>query len=256
MTTPFDAWANIYDAVHSHRTADVRFYVESAQATGGTVLELGCGTGRIAIPIARARVDVVGLDSSPGMLREARRNLKEAGPLPGTIAFRRGDMRRFRLPQAFTLAIIPFNSFLHLLSVADQRHALECIRHHLAPGGLLALDIFVPDLHRLAREEAQLYAQGHVTDTASGRRFALWEQGSYDHLHQVIQVRTIIEELDATGTVVQRLYRDHQTRYVHRYEMQHLLELSGFQVEALYGDFDGGDFDAESETMVWVARSG
>ncbi len=256
MANPFDAWSDIYTAVHSHRTADVLFYVDLAQEAGSTVLELGCGTGRIAIPIARAGIDVVGLDSSPGMLREARRNLREAGPLPGKVTFRRGDMRSFRLPQRCTLAIIPFNTFLHLLSVADQRQALQSIRRHLAPGGRLALDVFVPDLHRPAREEAQLYSQGHVTDPASGRRFALWDQGSYDHLHQVIQVRTIIEELDATGKVVQRLYRDHQTRYVHRYEMQHLLELSGFEVEELYGDFDGGDFDADSEQMVWVARRG
>ena len=253
MSTPFDDWADIYDPVHSNRTADILFYVDLAKSTGGSVLELACGTGRVAIPIARAGVDIVGMDLSPAMLRTARRNLKAAGELPGTLTLKRGDMRDFRLGQRFSLVTIPFNTFLLLLSVAEQRQALESIHRHLEPGGRLALDIFVPNLERLVREDASLYHQGDVTDPASGRRFVLWDQTTYDNHHQMLHARIIIEELDQRGRVIQKLHRIWQMRYVYRYEMQHLLEVCGFQVEELYGDFQEGEFDTDSTQMVWVA---
>ena len=256
MTTNYDEWADLYDPLHSNRTADIPFYVKLAQSAGSPVLEPTCGTGRVTIPVARTGVDIVGLDLSPRMLQVARKNLKAAGELPGRVTFKQGDMRDFRLDQQFNLAFIPFNSFLLLLSLADQRQALERIHRHLAPGGRLALDVFVPDLHRLVQEDAYLRHRGDVTDPATGRRFVLWEQSNYDNHHQVIRSRNIFEELDQEGTVVQRLYRDLELRYVYRYEMQHLLEVSGFEVEELYGDFEGGDFDEESTAMVWVARKG
>jgi len=254
MTTNYDDWAGIYDPIHNSRTADIPFYVNLAREAGSPVLEVTCGTGRVTVPVARAGVDITGLDISPAMLRIARRKLRAAGPLPGQVTFKRGDARSFRLDQQFNLAFIPFNSFLLFLSVADQRQALERIRRHLKPGGRLALDIFVPDLYRLTREDNALYHGGDITDPVSGRRFVLWERATFDNHHQIIHSRPMFEELDQNGRGIQRLYRNLELRYIYRYEMQHLLELSGFQIEELYGDFDGGDFDAASETMVWVAK--
>jgi len=254
VSTGFDDWAEIYDPIHSTRIADVQFYVDTAKSAGDPILELSVGTGRIGIPIAKAGSDVIGLDISSSMLSIARRNLKAAGKLAGNLTLKRGDMRNFHLAERFNLIIIPFNSFLNLLNISDQRRALQCIHQHLRPGGQLVLDIFVPNLERLVREDAQLYNVSDVTDPTSGRRFVIWEQTSYDNHDQILYSRYIIEELDGTGKLVQSLHRSSQMRYIHRFEMQHLLEVQNFQVDNLYGDFHYTDFDVDSNQMVWVAR--
>jgi len=125
---------------------DVPFYVELAREaalTGQAVLELGCGTGRVTIPIAQAGVEVVGLDNAPAMLNVARRKATTAGVDVRWVA---ADMRSFKLEQRFGLVIVPFRSFLHLLTDADQRACLERIHEHLLPGGRLALNFFVQKL--------------------------------------------------------------------------------------------------------------
>ncbi len=251
---PFDQWADLYDSVHSYVTEDIPFYVEEARRVRGTVLELGCGTGRIAIPVAQAGVDIVGLDSSHAMLEVARRKLARLGSTKGNLTLIQGDMRDFSLEQSFDLIIIPFRGFLSLLSVEDERRTLDDIRHHLAPDGRLIFSIFVPDLDMLVQEGDLPYHFRDVTDPATGRRFVIYHQSRYDNCNQIVNARIIIEELDGDGAVLQKLYRDFQLRYLHRWEAQHLLELCGFQVLQLYGDFDRSPFDETSTEMIWVAR--
>src|SRR3989304_2932923 len=171
------------------RRDDIPFYVglaKEAAAAGHAVLELACGTGRVTIAIAEAGLPIVGLDASPAMLGRARHKT-EGRDNPRWVD---GDMRDFRLDERFGLVIIPFRSFLHLLTVADQKACLAHIREHLAEGGRLALNVFNPDL-----------------------------------------------------------------AVIFRYEMEHLLALSGFEVESLYGWFDRRPFTDESTEMVWLARA-
>ena len=251
--TSFDEWAGLYDWATAWKQDDIPFYVEEAQASGGPVLELGCGTGRVTIPIARAGGEVLGLESSARMLQVARRKYRAAGPLPGKLTWLRGDMRRFSLGRQFALAIIPFRGFLSLLSVEEQRRCLECVREHLAPGGRLVFDIFVPDLEMLTDDGSTPFHFRDVPHPETGRRLVLWHQNRFDNHSQVNSARTIVEEVDETGQVVRRVYRDFQIRYIHRYEAQHLLELCGFRVLELYGDFDRQPLDEDSTEMVWVA---
>jgi ubiquinone/menaquinone biosynthesis C-methylase UbiE len=254
LTNQYDDWANLYDLIHSNHTADVPFYVQLAKERGGSILEAACGTGRVTIPIGEAGIDILGFDNSVQMLQSARRNLSRAGIATGRVSFEEADMRDFQLGKTFNLALVPFNSFLVLLSIAEQRQALECIRRHLSPGGTLALDIFVPDVHRLAQEDAYLRHKEYVTDPESGRRFAIWEQSTYDNHNQIIQGHLILEEISPDGKVTEKFYRDMEIRYVYRYEMQHLLEASGFEVEDLFGNFEGDDYNEDSTTMVWLAK--
>ena len=209
-------------------------------------MELGCGTGRVTIPIADAGADIVGLDSSPAMLAVARRKA------PGSLTLVQADMRDFSLDQEFGLVIIPFRGFLSLLTVEDEIRALRCIQRHMAPGGRLAFNIFVPDVNMLVREGDVPYHFRDVTDPETGSRFVIWQQSRYDNHNQIINARVIIEELDEAGAVERKLYRDFQLRYIHRWEMQHLIELCGYEVLGLFGDFDGSPFDEASSEMVWV----
>ena len=249
METDFDAWADVYDAVYSYVTDDIPFYVDEALRCGGPVLELGCGTGRVTLPIARVGVEVTGLDSSQRMLDAARRKTADT-----PVRLVHGDMREFSLGRRFALVIIPFRGFLSLLTVEDQMSALACIRRHLAPGGRLVFNVFDPDLNMLVQPGDGAYHLRDVADPESGRRLVIWHQSSCDNHNQIIYARLIVDELDGSGAVAGRFYRDFRLRYAHRWEIHHLLTSAGYEVVDLYGDFDRSPFDEESEEMVWIAR--
>ena len=252
MSSEYDQWADIYDSVYSYVREDIPFYVDEALKAGGPVLELGCGTGRVAIPIAQAGVDVVGLDSSEAMLDVARRKSQGLSGA-GSLTLVQADMRDFSLERTFDLAIIPFRGFLSLLTVEDQGKTLLNVQRHLTPGGTLIFNVFVPDLDMLVQRDDVPYHLRDLTDPETGARLVLWHQSSYDTHNQIISTRLIVEELDGQGAVSRRLYRDFQLRYAHRWEVHHLLEAFGYEVQALYGDFTRSAFDETSAEMVWVA---
>ena len=212
---------------------DVAFYVEEARQAGSPVLELACGTGRVLIPVAEAGLTVVGLDSSAAMLSIAQEKIaKLPDATQQRIELVEGDMRSFALDQRFKLIMIPFRSFLHLMTPADQRQALGCIRDHLADDGRLVFNIFDPRLDTIAAHLGPLGAAlkrfRELTHPETGRRVVVWEARHYDPAQQVIEEERIFEELDADGRVVAKTYAPLTLRWVYRYEMQHLLELSGF----------------------------
>ena len=257
MSSTYDSWADIYDSVYSYVRDDIPFYVEEALRAGGRVLELGCGTGRVAIPIAEAGVDIVGVDFSTVMLDVARRKMERLQGLKGSLTLVNADMRDFSFgepDEKFSLVIIPFRGFLSLLTVEDEVNTLLNIKRHLAPGGRLIFNIFVPDLNMLLQEGDTPYHFRDVIDPQTGTRYVLWQQSGCDNYNQIISARIIIEELDSDGVVVKRLYRDFQLRYVHYWEMHHLLVMCGYEVLDVFGDFDGTPFDEASSEMVWVVE--
>ena len=168
-----------------------------------------------------------------------------------------GDMRQFSLGRRFNLVTIPYRAFLHLLTDEDQRRALACIREHLTDGGRLALNVFDPSLSvihaRLGVTAGTLQMQTRFRHPQTGRDMVLWDTFRYDPEQQVLTGDYIFDELGDDGTVLSRVYAPLTLRWVYRYEMQHLLALAGFRVEALYGDFRRGPFRYGGE-QVWIAR--
>ena len=140
--TEFPFTAEFYDYVEPYLTrSDVPFFVEKATASGGEVLELGCGTGRVLIPIARAGVSITGLDLSISMLEVCRNKLRsEPDEIQQNANILQGDMRSFDLHRQFALVIIPFRPFQHLLRVEDQLACLHSVHHHLTPDGRFIFD--------------------------------------------------------------------------------------------------------------------
>ena len=257
MASVYDAWATVYDAVYAYVRDDLPYYVREARRAGGPVLELGCGTGRVAVALARAGIDVVGVDFSPRMLEAARRNVESAGALPGSVTLVEADMRRFdpeRVGGPFRLAIIPFRGFLSLLTVPDQVSTLENVKRHLAPDGELIIDLFVPDPAMLVQHGDTPRHFRDVTDPLTGARRVLWQQSAFDNYNQIIDARIIVEALDESGLVVERRYLDFQLRYIHYWEMSHLLTAYGYEVMEVLGDFDGSPFDDTSTEMIWRVR--
>ncbi|UCE60406.1 MAG: class I SAM-dependent methyltransferase [Phycisphaerales bacterium] len=250
--------AAFYDYYATGLEGELEFYVEEARQAGGPVLELGCGTGRILIPVAQAEVPVTGLDQSEAMLKVARHKISFCDDqVQERIELIQGDMGDFSLGKRFKLIIIPFRSFLHLLTPEDQRHALNCIREHLLDDGKLVFNIFDPNLDMIAGHfgavGTALKHQTEFVHPATDRRVIVWDTRRYEREHQMIDQYWVFEELDDDGQVVSKRYSRMTLRYVFRYEMQHLLELCGFHIEALLGDFNKGPYQHGGE-QIWVAR--
>lgn len=252
--------ATFYDYCFQGIAGDAQFYIEEARKAGSPVLEIGCGTGRILLPTAEAGMHVVGLDRSPTMLSILRRKLDAySTDTQSRVELVERDMRNFSLARRFRLVTIPFRAFLHLLTSKDQRQALACIREHLADDGRLVFNIFDPDLELIAAHlgplGSALKKDSEFIHPDTGRRVVMWFTGQYDPERQMLDGSFIFEELDEQGRVVAKTYSPLTLRYVYRYEMRYLLELCGYKVEALYGDFRRGPFRAGGE-QIWVARKG
>lgn len=255
-----------YDRVHPRNISgtpvagDADFYVRQARRTGGPVLELGCGTGRIAIPLAEAGFDVTGLDLSAPMLKIAARRIGLTRTR-GRITLVRGDMANFSLKRKFPLVIIPFRAFQHLLTPAAQRSCLESCRRHLTPKGRLIVDIFDPRLdmcHPAERSPVRgrrksTWETRQYTDPAGGRRLILKVASrSNDPVRQILREVWEFTVRDRRGRKLERCRVKLTLRWTYRFEMRYLLELCGLKPLACYGDFLDGPPRYGME-QVWVA---
>jgi SAM-dependent methyltransferase len=240
MHDEYEASAEFYDHVTSYRDReDVSFFVEEARAAGGPVLELGCGTGRVLVPTARAGVEIVGLDSSPSMLALCRRRAEAEAPDVGArITLVEGDIRRFDIARTFQLVTLPFRPFQHLLTVEDQLSCLAAIRRHLPPGGRLLLDLFNPSLEMLVNPPREEIFPEPDFDMPDGRRVRRGHRlPACDRFAQVNQVELTYHVTHPDGRT-ERLVHAFPFRYLFRFEAEHLLVRAGFEIEAVYADYD------------------
>ena len=237
---------------------DIHFYRAQARRVQGPILELGVGTGRVALPLAAAGHRIVGVDLSRWMLAAAARKAAALG-LTDRITFVRQDMAKLRLgARRFPLALIPFRAFQHLLTPAAQRACLTAVRRHLRPRGRLIVDLFDPRLDYCVPTYTKGGGGGpkveQYPDPARNRHLEIrYLSRANDPLRQVL---TEVWEFREYGPKfrLRRRDRDHvHLRWTYRYEMQHLLELCGFRTVACYGDFRGGP-PRYGKEQVWVAE--
>jgi SAM-dependent methyltransferase len=257
-TDEYASIARLYDHVVAYRDRpDVGFFVEAARDAGSPVLEIGCGTGRVLIPIARAGVDIVGLDASASMLSVCRERLgDEPEAVRRRVELVEGDMRAFDLGRRFTLATIPFRPFQHLVSVEDQLSCLESIHRHLVPGGRLILDLFNPSIDYLANRPLGLeIPEEGAFSMPDGRHVSRsFRIVSHDRTNQVNEVE-LIYYVTHPGGREERLVHAFPMRYLFRFEAEHLLVRSGFEIEHLFAGYDrsayGSTYPGE---LIFVVR--
>jgi SAM-dependent methyltransferase len=250
--------ADLYDHVALYRDRpDIAFFVDWARSQGSPVLELGCGTGRVLIPTARAGVEIVGVDASPHMLDVCRGRLRDE---PETVQSRvrlvQADLRRFDLGQAFTLVTIPFRPFQHLLTVPDQLSCLDSIRRHLVDGGRLILDVFNPSLDALVKRPiGEEFGDEEPFMTPDGRRVIRRHKTvAHDRFNQVNDFELLYYVTHPDGRE-ERLVHSFQLRYGFRFEMEHLLSRAGFIVDHLYAGYDRSEYGSTYPgELVFVAR--
>jgi ubiquinone/menaquinone biosynthesis C-methylase UbiE len=224
----YDGFAPIYEAWSAHMTADVPFYVELAREAQGPIVELAVGTGRVAIEVARTTDSpVLGIDSSPAMLELARERAARAGV---ALELREGDMRELELDEPAGLVYCPFRSLLHLPTWHDRRRVFERVYASLRPGGRFAWNAFVFDPRLAARSDGEWQEQ-------NGIRHRI-DQAKHDN-----RIDITLE----SGTTI-------PLWWLNRSEWEGLIDVAGFEVEALYGGFDRRPFDESANEFVWIVR--
>jgi SAM-dependent methyltransferase len=228
----YDAIAALYDPWSRSVTEDVDFYVAEARKAGGPVIELGVGTGRIAIPTAQAGVRVVGVDSSERMLEICRARAEEAG-VTDLLDLRLGDLRRPPVDEQVPLVTCPFRALLHVDSDEERLRTLRRIRALLVPGGRFAFDVFAP-----SREDVE-ETDGRWLEREPG----IWERADWDLRRRVL---TLSVRGESGETRMALAWRSPE-------EWRALLERAGFEVLACYSWFDMRPYEGGEDT-VWVAR--
>jgi SAM-dependent methyltransferase len=251
--------ADLYDYVVPYASRpDVAFYVDQALRAGGPVLELGCGTGRVLIPTARAGLEITGIDASPRMLGICRQRLgAEPAEMQSRVTLIEADIRSFDLTRRFPLATIPFRPFQHLLTVPDQVACLTAIRRHLSDNGRLVFDLFNPSLDLLVNHPLGVES-GHEPEfvTPDGRRvIRCYRTVAQDRFQQTGAHELIYDVTHRDGSK-ERLVHPFTLRYIFRFEAEHLLARAGFEVEHLYSDYAGSPYGAQYPgDLIFVAKA-
>lgn len=246
MESSLYADGNEYDRIRiavDSGSAEVAFFASCA-SPGAAILELGCGTGRLAIPLAQRGHAVTGLDNAPDMLRVAREKAARAGVAPAFVA---GDFRRFALGRVFALVCLPNNALTHLLHYDDLAHCLASVRTHVTDGGRFVIDTFNPSPHLLDRAPGVRYPVSTFVD-ADGRTVVHTESVHYDAATQINHITWHFARDD--GETERRL----ALRMWYPQELEALLRLGGFGIEARYGDVHRAPFAGSSPQQVLVCR--
>jgi SAM-dependent methyltransferase len=228
----YDPIARLYDAWSRSVTEDVEFYVEEARRAGGPIVELGVGTGRIAVPTARAGMRVIGVDSSAAML-EICRERAEAEGVSELLDLRLGDLRRPPVDERVDLVTSPFRSFLHLPSDGERRRALRAARKLLVSGGRLVFDVFAPTSEDIAETDGRWLE----------REPGIWERADWDTERRTLTLR-VRGDVGETEMVLS---------WAAPSDWRRSIEESGFELEALYGWFDRRPYRG-GEDLIFIAR--
>ena len=249
-------FAEYYDASPIvRRRNDLPFYLDCAKRFGDPILELGCGTGRILLPLAKAGHRICGLDISPHMLEKCREKLRHFSAHARERAqLVEGDMTRFKLRETFPLVILPFRPFQHLQTVEEHLACLRTVHQHLEPGGHLIFDLFQTDPSRMHDprylNESDIPGEVKLPD---GRRVRLSERiAAFHRAIQANDVELIYHVTHPDGRI-ERLVQAFRVRYFFRYEIEHLLARCGFRVAELFGNLDRSPIRDDSPEMLFIA---
>jgi len=244
--------AALYDYEYRRRRADVTFYRELAKRRGAhRILEIGAGSGRVTIPLARDGHEIVAVDRSAAMLGRLRARVDALpAPVARRITVRQGDLRDFDVGERFPLVIAAFNVIEHLYTRGEVAACFARVAKHLAPNGAFAFDVQQPDLAWLLRDPAKRWARTRFTDPTTGRVMFYSTNHDYDPVSQIALIRLYYEPAD--GKVATRVVKLSQRKFFPA-ELEALLAHAGFRLVERYGDFAGKPLDGSAESQVLIA---
>ena len=234
----------IYDMFYANRTLDIDFYTQQAIEKGGPILEIGCGTGRITIPVFEKGMDITGLDLSPAMLKQAR--IKNPD-----IEWVEASATNFDLGRQFQTIFMPFRILQLLVTLHDMTAALENVKKHLRDGGYLILDVFHPNLSRLTKDASpRKPACTAFNHPEIDEIIDIEYTQSYDYVQQATHVTFYYSRPDR-----KILYEDTlQMRCYFPQEIDYILQSFGFDITHKFGDFAESQFNADSTEQIFICR--
>ncbi|HEX2739006.1 MAG TPA: class I SAM-dependent methyltransferase [Rubrobacter sp.] len=244
--TEYDPLSDLYDLEYTH-DYDLPFWLSLAERESGPLIEWGAGTGRLAVPLAAAGNDVTAVELSGRMVERG----KEKG---GAVEWIVGDMRTAKPKRLYGLAVCAFNSFLCLSSVDDALAFLRNASEHLAPRGLLGIEVsaFSPD--ELVDPPGGPDLRHDFTRDLPDGQFDRFSVSRYDAATQLMHMRLFYEQYGVSGALESRRAHDLTIRIVGRSELNLMLQVAGFEVEAVYGSFEGEPFTSTSDHLIVLAR--
>ena len=231
---------NHYDRIFGPGNVD--FWLEQAKRVDGPILELGCGTGKLSIPLAEAGFDVTGLDYSKSLLSFASKKNPD-------VSWNFADMRDFKLEKRFAMIMLPSNNLGHLHSVDDFRNCTRCVREHLLPSGRFIIDVFVPNLNLLIEKPDVEHILSEYDHPDGKGRVTVYARSEYEPSTQIRKTSTIAKlpgEPDQTGSLDLKMYFPR--------ELEALLMYNGFNVIERFGGHSGEDFNDKSPFQILVCE--
>ncbi|HYU78279.1 MAG TPA: class I SAM-dependent methyltransferase [Vicinamibacterales bacterium] len=245
----------LYDAVTPPTLqGDVEWYCRKALGSGGPVLELGAGTGRVTLAIAEAGVRIHALDASEAMLDALRTKLAtRSHDVRARVTLVAADMRTFALPERFALVIAPFRAFLHNITDEDRIACLERVRQHLRPDGRFAFNVFHPSLEYMAQHAGPLAGVWRWAGTYSlpaGGFVLRSEANRYDTVRQIVQSQHRYDEYAADGVLTRTSLHRLELAYLYPADIRRLLTQAGFKQIAIGGGFSARDFSRDDDELV------
>ncbi|MFM2105755.1 MAG: hypothetical protein RL338_787 [Chloroflexota bacterium] len=251
-----DALARLYDVDLLDDPGDLDLWLALAARTDRPVLELATGSGRIAVPLAAAGHEVAGVDRDAAMLARAAGRVAGAPPdVRRRLSLVEGDARSIRLPEAgrFGLAFIALNSLLQIGGRDDQAAAVATLAAHLAPDGLAAIDVWLPDADELVRYDGRLTLEYRREDPETGRLVTKSASARYDAATATVRLATIWDE-GHQGEPPVRWTSETSLRLVTADELVRLAEAAGLEVELLAGGYDLEPFGPGTDRAILLAR--
>ncbi len=254
MTMDYVAWAEWYDIFYAAADpGDLDFYHGLCRASGGPILEIGVGTGRIALPLAKDGMEIVGIDLYEPMLKVAQQRALDVAPLDGSLKLIQADMRDFDLKRKFPVVTIPARTLLLATTEEDQIDTLCRAVQHLEEDGTMAFNLFYPDPEMLADDPDEEFLL-EVVEKPDGGRYVLTAKNHFDLDSQLNHGTQIAEELDPKGEVLRRQELEVVVRYLYPEQVISMCQRVGLDVIEMWGDFEGSDLDEESDEIVVLAR--
>lgn len=232
-----------YDLRYKSYDLDLEFWKKMSDQYGGDILELGCGTGRITIPLALEGYNIEGIDIEESMLNEAKIKAKKENL---NIKFHLADFRKFNFDKKFNLIILPFYSMSHNLTISDFERTMDCVKKHLQPNGKFIFDLYNPNLKILTRPYENFYIQAKYKDM-NNIQIIMKERNKYDcntqinHIQFVYEINNEIKSQD-----------DYEMRVFFPKEIEALLKYNHFKIDLKFGNYNFENFSSESMRQIFI----
>ncbi|MDZ4763327.1 MAG: class I SAM-dependent methyltransferase [Chloroflexota bacterium] len=253
MTHFYATIARYYDSEHHEQDDDLRLYAALVEEIGSPALVIGAGTGRVLLRLASRGVTAHGIEIEPEMLRRAEQNIAAAPKLAPRIVLHAGDALTIDLKTMYKTVLIPYNTFMHFHEQDDQIALLKRIKAWLSPDGALIIDLPNAGESFAAQDTGALTLERTFTDIETGHHVMQYSVSSLDRVEQIMEVTWIYDAIADDGSV-RRTVAPTRIRYFFLSELTLLLKLAGFELEMVYGDFDGTPFEDGAPRMIVIAR--